>query len=851
MNPLLALFHEDLKRYLPLLENPHTIEEAARAIAGGARLVGFDAVATLAKGLEEAARQELTENALQNIKRAVALLKELQQTDPAQLAKVAEEKKEAFLAASEAFSKKAGAAAAAAEVHFDSSMMELFRAEVETQVQILTDGLVELERGQASSELFEALMRAAHSTKGAARVVGLTPIVQLAHAMEDCFVAAQKQALILQPSHIDTLLEAIDLIAQISHLSDEELQTWIVEKREEIARRAGEVASLTGGEKAAPEEKVKKEPPKQVVKPAATSDRILRVSAQNLNRLMGLAGESLVETRWLQPFGTSLLAVKKQIHELSHLVDLLREKLEPQGAQFEEIEHYLSEIAHKINLCGQSLTDRLAELDLFIIRQSNLSDRLYREVIDSRMRPFADGIQAFPRLVRDMARDLGKKVRLEVIGQATPVDRDILEKLEAPLSHLLRNAVDHGIEKPEERVSLGKPVEGVITLEAQHRAGMLAISVSDDGRGIDPEAIRKKIVERNLAKAPMAEKMTQQELLEFLFLPGFSTAQAVTEISGRGVGLNVVQSMVQEVSGTVRIETEPNKGLTFYLQLPLTLSVIRALIVSISGEPYAFPLARIDRALHVAKEQIEQVESRQYYKFEGQNVGLVPAAQVLELEERQLSESTLPIILFSDRMNSYGIVVDQLLGERELVVQELDARLGKVADISSGALMEDGSPILIVDVEDMVRSIDAILKGGRLHKLRYGEKADRVRRKRILVVDDSITVREVECRLLQNQGYEVQTAINGMDGWNALRMGEFDLLLTDVDMPRMNGIELIRLVRSDPRLKNLPVLIVSYKEREEDRRQGLEAGANYYLTKSSFQDESLLQAVAELIGGAT
>lgn len=874
MNPIVALFHSDLRAQAKVLEaclnalqeekadakTWNELENAFRAIAGGAKLAGLEPAFRLAKAVEEGAvslrenPEAVTKETIDRFHNAISLFQSLSTMEPDLLVEKVQEIKEPLEMPKQVVAEKPTEAPKEAPkeaIVFDQSLMELFRTEVETQVGVLNKGLVELEGGAGGPELLEGLMRAAHSIKGAARVVLLEPIVQLAHVIEDYFVAAQKQKLTLQSSHIDALLAAVDLIGQIAHLLAEELQIWIDAHGSEIADAAKRIASMTNGKEPAEKAALPKfqEAVTKGFSKSAAGDRILRVSAQNLNRLMGLAGESMVESRWLSPFSTSLMTVKKRINELDYLTDMLRQAMDPKE-QNESVQHYLAEVHRKINELHQGLTDRLTELDLFIIRHSNLSDRLYREVIDSRMRPFSDGIGAFPRLVRDLGRELGKKVRLVVIGQATPVDRDILEKLEAPLSHLLRNAVDHGMETAQEREQLGKPSEGTITLEAQHRAGMLAITVSDDGRGINVEAIRKKIVAKNLVQDSVAERLTQQEVLEFLFLPGFSTAENVTEISGRGVGLNVVQSMIQEVSGSVRIQFDPGKGTSFHLQLPLTLSVIRALLVDISGEPYAFPLARINRAIQVPKEQIAQVESRQYLRFEGQNIGLVPAAQVLELLEHKIEEQTLPIIVLSDHMNFYGIVVDKFLGERELVVQELDARLGKVPDINSGALLEDGSPILIVDVEDMVRSIDTILSGGRLHRLSYGEKAGRSRRKRILVVDDSITVREVECRLLQNKGYEVQAAVNGMDGWNALRMGEFDLVITDVDMPRMNGIELIRLIRSDPRLKQMPVMIVSYKEREEDRRLGLEAGANYYLTKSSFHDESMIAAVADLIGAA-
>lgn len=260
-------------------------------------------------------------------------------------------------------------------------------------------------------------------------------------------------------------------------------------------------------------------------------------------------------------------------------------------------------------------------------------------------------------------------------------------------------------------------------------------------------------------------------------------------------------------------------------------------------------MSRIDQALQLPQERLNIVENRQYFKYLDQNIGIVPGSQVFGLKEVHLSRKELPVIVLSSRQGTYGIVVDSFLGEKELVVQELDPYLGKVPNISSGAFMEDGSPALIVDIEDMIQTIDHILSGGRLSKVSYERGEIQTKdMKRVLVIDDSITVREVECRLLQNQGYEVDTAVNGIDGLNALRVGEYDLVITDIDMPRMNGIELIRAIKSDPKLKNLPVMIVTYKDREEDRILGLQAGANYYLTKSSFQDESLLKAVIDLIG---
>jgi len=424
-----------------------------------------------------------------------------------------------------------------------------------------------------------------------------------------------------------------------------------------------------------------------------------------------------------------------------------------------------------------------------------------------------------------------------------------LEKLEAPLTHLLRNAVDHGIESPEQRAQAGKPALSLVRLEARHLAGMLQVIVSDDGRGIDPETLRTAIVQKNFTTTELAAKMSNAELIEFLFLPRFTLKESVTEISGRGVGLDVVRNMVKQLRGTVSISSQVGKGTRFILQLPLTLSVARMLLVEIDLEPYAFPLPYITRTLKLSPTTIEMLEGRQHFKFDGQHIGLITSHQILGRPKAKPTNDDLSVIVVEDNDLFYGVVVDRFLGERELVVHALDPRLGKIKNISAGALMEDGSPLLIIDVEDLIRSIGQIITRGSFNTVQEIDPTTAPqKKKRILIVEDSLTVRELERKLLDNAGYEVEISVNGMDGWNAVRTGNFDLVISDVDMPRMDGIELVKHIRNDARIKSLPVIIVSYKDREEDRRRGLEAGADYYMAKENFQPAALRDAVRDMIG---
>lgn len=440
----------------------------------------------------------------------------------------------------------------------NASLIDLFRTEAETQNQILSEGLLALERDRADAKQLEALMRAAHSLKGAARIVGVDAAVEVAHSMESCFVAAQAGALLLERGHVDILLEGVDLLGQIAKAPEAAFQV------------AGYVARLDAAAKGAPATPAAPEPkgaaaiparaPAPVAQPpphgangvnganglngetpaaaesAGDIDRVLRVTANHLNRLLGLAGESRVEARWLDPFARSLIRLKRMQLDLSRSVDALQESLN--GAVLgEQAQSRLAEVRSKAGECRQFLGERLVALEMFDRRSTNLSHRLYDEALACRMRPFADGAHGFPRMVRDVARSIGKEVRLAILGEQTQVDRDVLEKLEAPLNHMLRNAIDHGIESPADRAALGKPPEGTIWLEARHSAGTLLITLRDDGRGIDVEAVRKAVVERSLTTAELAAQMRDSELFDFLFLPGFTLKKTVTEISGRGVGL--------------------------------------------------------------------------------------------------------------------------------------------------------------------------------------------------------------------------------------------------------------------------------------------------------------------------
>ena len=756
----------------------------------------------------------------------------------------------------------------------DASLLELFSLEAEAQTQVLNAGLLALERNPTQADQLEACMRAAHSLKGAARIVGVEAGVSVSHVMEDCLVSAQEGRLYLQPEHIDALLQGTDLLMRIATpgntVTSADIEAYValmnrlVEPSAPTARVAPPpfdvsqllltpepvVSEAPAPVELAPLPEPAAEPARRPQRLTEGGERVLRVTAERLNSLLDLSSKSLVETQRLKPYLATMQRLKRMqntsLRALDHLGDQLKVlTLTP------EAEEALAEARRLLAESQHVLSEQTAQLDEFGWQTSQRAQLLYDTALACRMRPFADVLAGQERMVRDLGRSLGKQIRLEIEGEKTQVDRDVLEKLEAPLMHLLRNAVDHGIEPPEQRLRAGKPAEGEIRLRASHQAGLLVVELSDDGGGVDLERLRRSIVQRQLSTEATAAQLSEEELLTFLFLPGFSLRDTVTEVSGRGVGLDAVQHMVRLLRGSIVLEQVSGQGSRFHLEVPLTLSVVRSLVVEVGGEAYAFPLAHIERMRDLAPDDIVQVEGRQHFWHEGQHVGLVAASQLLQRPPGQNDDDTLKVVVIREREAVYGVAVERFIGERTLVVLPLDPRLGKVQDISAGALLDDGSPVLIVDVEDMLRSVDKLLNTGRLERIdRRNRHTAEVARKRILVVDDSLTVRELQRKLLLNRGYEVAVAVDGMDGWNALRAEHFDLLITDIDMPRMDGIELVTLLRRDNRLQSMPVMVVSYKDREEDRRRGLDAGADYYLAKASFHDDALLDAVVELIGGA-
>jgi two-component system sensor histidine kinase and response regulator WspE len=441
----------------------------------------------------------------------------------------------------------------------------------------------------------------------------------------------------------------------------------------------------------------------------------------------------------------------------------------------------------------------------------------------------------------------------------------VLQAVTDPLVQLIRNAIVHGIEAPGERARLGKPPLATLVLEASTRGDKVVVAVADDGRGIDLEAVRRRVVAQDRLSAEAVGRLSAEELVQFLFVPGFTTRDDATLTSGRGLGLDIVKSAVETIGGRVAVEAAPGRGSRFELSIPLTLSVTRALVVRSGGQSVAFPVLAVDSIALAGPETVRSVGTRAALVRDDRLLPLGCLAALFGLEPEADAPAKRPTLLLGQGEFLCGVMAERFEGEMEIVTQPLDPRLGKVPLVSGAAILPDGSVALVADVVELVHAVHGragemavpvvtVPTAGRgVPALRDGRgtpapAAAPDRLGRVLIVEDSLTVREIERKILREAGYDVDVAVDGLDALAKLRRdSRFDLLLVDVDMPRMNGLDLTRALKADVKYQQIPIVIVSYKDREEDRRRGLEAGADRYIGKGQFENRQFLEVIRSLI----
>ena len=478
-----------------------------------------------------------------------------------------------------------------------------------------------------------------------------------------------------------------------------------------------------------------------------------------------------------------------------------------------------------------------------------VTDDLQNGIHSARMLPISTLFDLFPRMVRDLAHDLGKDIVLEVGGQETEVDRQALELMKDPVTHLLRNAVDHGIEAPEERLDLGKPRQGTIGLRAEQRGSNLVLTISDDGRGIDLDGVRRAAIERGLVSREKIADFSEREVVELIFYSGLSTATHTTALSGRGVGMDVVRKNLEQMRGLIQVETTAGLGTTFTLIVPLTLTTSHVLLVRVAGETIGLPMMNVERALHVDVGKVGSIEGRPAIYAEGRPLPLVSLAQVLKLPEVEQAlppDAKIPVVILSVVNKRIALRVSGFLSTQQVVIKSLGGQLLTVRNAVGAAILGDGQLVTILNVSDLMRSIHGKSVGSMALPIMTKE----ARRWCVLLADDSITTRALEKHILENAGYDVIPAADGQEAWELLcnnEKGSPDLVISDINMPRMDGFLLTQSIKGDSKYAHMPVVLVTSLDSPQDRLHGMEAGADAYIVKSTFDQRELLNTIERLI----
>ncbi|HKX26506.1 MAG TPA: hybrid sensor histidine kinase/response regulator [Blastocatellia bacterium] len=477
-------------------------------------------------------------------------------------------------------------------------------------------------------------------------------------------------------------------------------------------------------------------------------------------------------------------------------------------------------------------------------------DHLLQETKELLMLPFSTLLGVLPKSIRDLSRDQGKEVELVIHGEELEIDRRILEEMKDPLIHLVRNSLDHGIEKPDDRMRRGKPSYGTILIDISRRNGSeVELLISDDGQGLSAARVKSTAVKLGLIAQDEAETLSEQEVLSLVYQSGVSTSPIITDLSGRGLGLAIVKEKVEKLNGSISLETRVGEGTTFRISLPLKLATFRGVLIRVGEELFIAPVQHVERAMRVAAEQIKTVESMETVQLHGQPVALVRLRQVLELRQAGASREApnrLPLVVLSWAGKRIAFLVDEVLSEQEVMVKSLNRPLVRVRNIAGVAILGTGRLVPVLNVSDLIKSAVRIGAPAPISAA-DSESQSEGQKKSVLVAEDSITARSLVKNILESAGYEVETAVDGVDAFTKLRGGRFNLLVSDVEMPRLDGLGLTAKVRGDRELSALPVILVTALGSREDRERGIEVGANAYIVKSSFDQGNLLEVIQRLI----
>lgn len=901
-----------------LMKNPadaralEKLDNAAHLLKSAAKMMGFREIGQITDSIEalmESIKDNTCENSIEiqeKIKKAIGVIDQLskgQEVESVVLAEIINDLEAGELIVSKSDHK---AVRQPAEEDVFADISQVFIQEAGDLLEKIYTDLLELEKMPESETILTNLLRNLHTLKGSAKMARFETIGELCHKLEDAFDVYKTQNTEIKEKMLHPVFSAFDLIGEM-------LETYKTDGDASVKQFTAKIAEIDNklflyqnfdlAAETVPQTRKKASPEKSGVKKTREEDNIIKITTTDLDNLVNLSTEMLVNRTELSSYFDHLKKIiseidttKKQIYQSENLLDdILDEKLKMKDGQsissntdagvleteenLQNVSVNIKEFIRKLNSITSDLNRLSQGLERNISRVAHLSKDLHSDILKARMVPIEQLFNRFIRPVRDMALEQKKQINLVIEDNEAEMDRAMVEALVDPILHIIRNAIDHGIETPKERQALNKDKKGTIILRASQEKNQIVIDVLDDGRGIDIEKVKKTIVKNKMASRKDIDKLSEAEILDYLFLPEFSTREKTTDISGRGIGLNVVSNQIQKLKGIIRIKTEPNAGTTFSIRLPLTLVVSQALIIQFQEQPIAIPVAAVQESIQLDPDNLLVDDDRKYLKVRGKLLPFIHINDILHFEEAEESEATFPYALvLHDAGISMALGVSKIIGRQEIVIKSLGTHLQNVEYVSGGTIMGNGEVALILDYAAMVRDVEAQYFG------RIGEKISprllpkpiepkvappaepekevtetaylpqniikkkvvKDRKAQVLIVDDSISVRNFVSSVLEKQGY---STIKSSDGDNALKRLEkdvIDLVITDLEMPKMHGFELIQKIRNQSNFKNLPIVILTGKTGQSNRARATELGANAFIMKP-FKENDLISVLNKFI----
>jgi two-component system chemotaxis sensor kinase CheA len=755
-----------------------------------------------------------------------------------------------------------------------------FEVEAREHIRAMSSGLIALERSTVADQqldIIEAIFREAHSLKGAARAVNLAEIEAICQALETVFAALKRQEIVVSTELYDILHQTLDSLGPLlvgpeaGLVATEASRISAVLQRLESLPKAA-FAGTRGSEVQDPALILEPTPPSLIsgaLSPAVTET--VRISTAKLDALL-LQVEELLSAKLtagqradeLREITTALAAWRREWTKIHPVVAAMQQSLGKTGHGQAE----LSDGGEKSTHWMRQLLDFLAWHDDYLkafdsklttlTKSAEQDHRALGRMVDDlledmkkvSMQPFSSLLEVFPKLARDLARDRGKEVEVVIHGGDIEIDRRILEEMKEPLIHIVRNCIDHGIESPQERERKHKSRRGTVTVAISQKDGSkVELLVSDDGAGIDVAQVKSAAQKLGLIVQGEPDLLNEQEALALIFQSGVSTSPTITDISGRGLGLAIVREKAEKLGGVLSLETSPDVGTTFRIVLPLTLATFRGVLVRAAEQLFVLPITQVERVVRVNKADITTVGSRETLQLNGQAVSLVRLEDVLELSRQNVTDASvdsLPVVVLAAAEKRIAFVVEAILGEQEVLVKRLGPQLPRVRNIAGATVLGTGQVVPVLNVPDVLKSavrasVAAVSPGvTTVEREGAGQKS-------VLLVEDSVTTRMLLKNLLEAAGYHVRTAVDGVDGLMQLRSGPVDIVVSDVDMPRMNGFDLTARIRDDKTFAELPVVLVTTLASHADRERGMQVGANAYMEKSSFDQSDLLAVIQRLV----